>query len=566
MKEDVLEKELQEDSKEEKETYDESQEDDFTPFVLGDDGPEVSENEDEKEEEPQDEEILQSDEIESESEESKSESIVKLKERFRIKNKKAVAIVSACVLAAAVIVYAGGVIFYQNHFFAGTEINGFNCSNMTVEEAQQSLVHDINAYKYVLNERNGKTEVITGEELAMAIGSIGDLNEPKAKQNPFKWCFDVKSRKQDINIIVTIDEAILGAKVKSLECIAQTAHEMEGAANLITYKDGAFVVNEDQETKNDGYYGLRLRYTVPIFPEQKFYGIPKIQKDIVSSSKLTDCIKEGMYALKPDLNLEEAGCYVNMAEESNLKQALDTMNRYIQTKVSYLYGDEVIPLDCGSINEWVTVDDSYNVYLDEDKVYDWVSGIARKYNTIGSTRTFTSSSGGQATVSGGDYGWKVDVDDETDELCKIIKNGEETSREPVYSQKAASHGSIDVGNTYVEISIDAQHLWFYKDGAVIVSSDMVSGNPYAGNATPTGIYRLKYKERNSTLVGENYRTPVSYWMPFNGGVGMHDANWRGAFGGSIYLGGGSHGCINLPPSVAASVYAAIEPGNPVIVY
>lgn len=99
-----------------------------------------------------------------------------------------------------------------------------------------------------------------------------------------------------------------------------------------------------------------------------------------------------------------------------------------------------------------------------------------------------------------------------------------------------------------------------------MSTDIVSGNPYAGNATPTGVYRLKYKERNSILVGEDYRTPVSYWMPFNGGVGMHDANWRGSFGGSIYQGGGSHGCINLPPSIAGKIYSNIEAGNVVIVY
>ena len=85
-------------------------------------------------------------------------------------------------------------------------------------------------------------------------------------------------------------------------------------------------------------------------------------------------------------------------------------------------------------------------------------------------------------------------------------------------------------------------------------------------STPTGVYRLKSIERDSILVGEDYRTPVSYWMPFNGGVGMHDANWRGSFGGSIYLGGGSHGCINLPPSIASKIFENISVGYPIIVY
>ena len=71
---------------------------------------------------------------------------------------------------------------------------------------------------------------------------------------------------------------------------------------------------------------------------------------------------------------------------------------------------------------------------------------------------------------------------------------------------------------------------------------------------------------NATLTGENYATPVSYWMPFNGNIGMHDANWRSSFGGNIYKTNGSHGCVNLPPSVAAELYGYVEKGTPVICY
>ena len=55
-------------------------------------------------------------------------------------------------------------------------------------------------------------------------------------------------------------------------------------------------------------------------------------------------------------------------------------------------------------------------------------------------------------------------------------------------------------------------------------------------------------------------------MPFNGGIGMHDATWRSSFGGTIYKTGGSHGCINLPHSVAKKIYENIQAGMPVICY
>ena len=85
-------------------------------------------------------------------------------------------------------------------------------------------------------------------------------------------------------------------------------------------------------------------------------------------------------------------------------------------------------------------------------------------------------------------------------------------------------------------------------------------------ATPAGIYRLKDKERNYTLKGQGYSTPVSYWMPFNNGIGIHDANWRSVFGGEIYKTDGSHGCVNSPYSLAQTIYNNISVGTPVVCY
>ncbi|MEI3186586.1 MAG: L,D-transpeptidase [Lachnospiraceae bacterium] len=140
------------------------------------------------------------------------------------------------------------------------------------------------------------------------------------------------------------------------------------------------------------------------------------------------------------------------------------------------------------------------------------------------------------------------------------------SAKPQYSQKAASHDGNDYGSTYVEINLTAQHLYFYKGGSLVVQSDFVSGNESKGWSTPAGAYPLTYKQRNATLKGENYSTPVSYWMPFNGGIGLHDAYWRSSFGGTIYKTNGSHGCINLPPAVAKTIYENISAGTAVLCY
>ena len=148
----------------------------------------------------------------------------------------------------------------------------------------------------------------------------------------------------------------------------------------------------------------------------------------------------------------------------------------------------------------------------------------------------------------------------------MIEQGKSGERTPVYRQTAASYDTPDYGDTYVEINLSAQHLFLYKDGQMILESDFVSGNVSRGYTTPGGIFGLTYKQRDATLTGETYRTPVSYWMPFNNNIGMHDATWRRDFGKDIYLTNGSHGCINLPYSAAKEIYGHIEKGTPVICY
>ena len=139
-------------------------------------------------------------------------------------------------------------------------------------------------------------------------------------------------------------------------------------------------------------------------------------------------------------------------------------------------------------------------------------------------------------------------------------------REPVYLQTAASREGNDYGTTYAEVNLTAQHLFFYKDGKKILESDFVSGNQSKGYTTPPGLFSLTYKQRDAVLKGEGYASPVKFWMPFNGGIGFHDASWRNTFGGTIYKKNGSHGCVNMPYEAAKTLYENVYKGMPVICY
>ena len=109
-------------------------------------------------------------------------------------------------------------------------------------------------------------------------------------------------------------------------------------------------------------------------------------------------------------------------------------------------------------------------------------------------------------------------------------------------------------------------MYFYKDGKKILESDFVSGNVSKGYTTPPGLFSLTYKQRDATFKGQGYASPVKFWMPFNGGIGFHDASWRNTFGGTIYKKNGSHGCVNMPYAAAKTLFENVYAGMPVICY
>ena len=273
--------------------------------------------------------------------------------------------------------------------------------------------------------------------------------------------------------------------------------------------------------------------------------------------------------LAEEVDLDEEDCYVKPEiEDDNTKllAAIDELNSYVKTKITYDFDVTKEVVDGETISGWLSVDDSFHVSVDEEAVSAYVKELAGKYNTCYKPKTLKTSYGSTVTINNGPYGWKINNSEEVAQILEEIKEGKEVEREPVYSQRANSHGENDYGDSYVEINLTAQHLFLYKDGELVTESDLVSGNVAKGHTTPGGAFLLTYKTMNAVLRGPDYETPVTYWMPFNGDIGMHDLTSRKAFGGDIYKKNGSHGCINLPYAAAKKIYETIDKGYCVLVY
>lgn len=460
------------------------------------------------------------------------------------KNGKKAAWIAACT-AGILLVAAGGVYVgmsqkYKARFFPNTQINGVDASGKTAAEVQELISEGVNGYTLTIDERNNQTETLAGIDIKLHAEFDGSLEKMVAAQNPFAWLWHMKQEEYTIGTMVAYDDAALESQIRNLSCL-----DPEKAVEPVNAKISEYVSGQ-------GY---------SIEPEQ--------EGTAVEAEKLTQAVTGAIENLQDHLSLEEADVYKKptvLKDDASLAEQLDKMNKYAKMSVTYQFGDSTETLNGDQIHAWLIANADGSVSVDSSKVSEYVSEMAKAHNTSNKAKTLKTSYGSTIQVSGGTYGWKINQAAETEALAAIIASGESTTREPEYSQKAASHGANDYGDTYVEINLTGQHLFFYKEGKLVVESDFVSGNLAKGWGTPAGSYPLAYKQKNAILKGENYRTPVNYWMPFNNGIGMHDAKWRSSFGGAIYKTSGSHGCINLPPSVAKTIFDNISAGTPVICY
>lgn len=458
-------------------------------------------------------------------------------------------VIIASIILIPILIFAGlyvGVAdYFKDKFYFGSVINGVDYTFKTVQEVEDNLAMGVSSYTIKLICRDNKEEWITADDIGYKFVSDGKVQSLKDKQNPYDWikAYLNKNKVEDNEMVATttFDENLLNNIIDNLQCMQEK--------NVVPPQDAYIEFSDDK-----GYY---------IVEEQQGN---KIKRDI-----LYKLIKEAAENSETEIDLEANNSYEKpkrTKDDKGLNNFIETIERYknIVIETDYISNVEVINWD--NLKNMLNIDiENEIITLNEQAVSDYVVEIARKYDTFGMTRSFPTSYGYTLELKGGDYGWLVNRTEETSELINLINSFTSTKREPIYRYTAVTRDNNgDIGNTYAEIDLSAQRLWFYKDGSLMVDTDVVTGNVSKGWGTPSGFYKITYKQRNATLNGENYSTPVNYWMPFNKNIGMHDADWRYNFGGNIYKTNGSHGCVNIPPEKAAIIYENSFAAMPVIVY
>nr|WP_246599717.1 peptidoglycan binding domain-containing protein [Clostridium lacusfryxellense] len=436
------------------------------------------------------------------------------------------------------LIYLLGCLYFSKHFFFNTVINGVDVSLKSHKNTPNIIRSYVKEYNLILVERNGEIEELKGKDIGITYNEKNSINKVYYRKNSFKWIISLlKEQKYYVGDLFVYNKDDLNNAINGLNCLNTILIEPQNVS--FKYINGSYNVIEE------------------------VYGNKIIKDDLYEH--IEKSILEGVRKLDLNGNL----CYENPKYTINSDITLKTknlMNEYVRAKITYKFGSEKEILDGNIISGWISVDKNLKPVISEIEVMKYVRELSKKYDTVGIARNFKTAMGKIVEVSGGIYGWQINRDAEAEVLLKNIKTGKMFEKEPIYTRKALYRAENDIGNSYVEINITRQHLWFYKNGKLITQGSVVTGNPSRGRSTVLGTYMLNYKQKGAKLTGPGYEAPVTYWMPFFGNIGLHDASWRYSFGGEIYKRRGSHGCINAPIYLAKTIYDNIEEGTPIICY
>ena len=444
-------------------------------------------------------------------------------------------VVFICALLTFLLVFLLG-FFAKDVFSYNTYINGVECSFYSVDGAKNKLDKYMNNATLTLLFADDKEYTCVGShfEFKSNTEKIGELLK---NQND-----DETSKNYTLEDLFNLNEGKVKEYLSSLSVFKESNIRKPQNATLEWNKDNKVYIKPEvygNELNIEDAYNFMLKEL-------------KSGKTIIDFRQITN--------IKPSI----------VKDDGKLVQQRDEINQIVSTTITYkLYDGNTYVLDSSVMKGWIsqTEEGYYSLDLDSN-IANFVESLAEKAQYSITSTKFNATGKGEISISFGRKTYAtINKQEEIDRIQEQLNKRSNAEFEPIYNP-LPNYKNI---STYVELDLSRQRLWMYIDGKCIVNTPFVSGNVSGGYATPVGIYYLTYKTQNATLEGYNrdgskYSSPVKFWMPFNGGIGLHDASWRSTFGGNIYLTNGSHGCINLPYNAAKTIYQYIDTSMPIILY
>lgn len=530
-------------------------------------------------------------------------------------------------LGALVGVWTYGRAHYSEHLFPGRMVDGVNVSGMTASEAEAAT--SVENWSFVVDDRGSRYE-LGSDDVGFETEEV-DFNEIISKQDVNLWFMHVIAPEKNESIRKsTYDSDAVHEAVQALPCMADDREQPTDAA-VEKAEDGLsfhIVPEKEGNTVKDGVIEAAVEDALATgrngeldLEKADAYLHPLVY---ASDESLTSAVDTANKWMRTSITYDIDGLdSVETLGPETISQWVNIIREEAEVPAEERHDDEEAPAEeseeekkedkaeerdgsaiqvfgrnatDGQGGFWQvsdsTVDDgfradtenrpkpTFKATFDDDGLRGWLAGIGDEYDTVGKPRTITTPNGAVKEVSGGGaYGWITDEASEFDAIKASLDAGETTHREFAMKQRAAlPKGQNEWGNTYIEIDLSEQHLWYIRNGEVILSFGVITGK--RGYETPTMVSQVYAKQTDVTLVspwkdpvtGEpTYKTHIDVGLVISDDyqVLCHDAPWQpsSGFGNpSYHWSGGSHGCCNMKASQCWELYNTANIGDPVVVH
>ncbi|MBO0453679.1 L,D-transpeptidase family protein [Candidatus Enterococcus murrayae] len=459
---------------------------------------------------------------------------------FQEKTKKIV-IICLVVLVVFVSFYSFKSVHYAERLLPKTKVNNINVGGLTVDQANRKINAKLTEAPVAISLDNKLWKKIKRSELGWQKDHLEALMQIKQKQVPFAWGINNLLGSQH-QLSSSYDQAYVDQLVENLgnEILQKNVTRTPTTNAKIEWVEGDFVI------------------------------VPEKQGDTIDVEAAQRALIKNLENGKQTVNAEDYYAQpILTKDDSQLKKLKDQMNKLVKIEATYTINGKQVVIPAEELASWLTTNEKAEMQLDQEKVTAFVTNLNGEYNTKENPTAFTSTKRGEVSVPVGIYSWSINIPAEVEALSTQILKGKNFNRTPVVESEVPNV-QTSIGNTYVEVDLQNQYMWYYKEGQLQFETDIVSGKP--STPTPPGVNYVTSKSTDQILRGLNddgskYASPVRYWMPIDKtGVGIHDSDWQYAYGGDLWLYRGSHGCINTPPAKMDELYPILEVGTPVIVF
>ena len=484
-------------------------------------------------------------------------------------------LVGACVLGALGMAGCGKKnydTFPEKYSLASVDVGG-----MTAKEAQKAVKEAVKKYQIAVKLDDASFDMNAGE--------LGlEYNDKTDMQMLINAANKDKELEKKVELFKTKNAEELESALVDSYITAKTQEQSDAATQSTDTSDTDTDADKKQDSTGETQtFDIRTiqpyRATIAYNADAgAFVGVDGVAGEAPVYDTATKNLKKAVKELKEkaELTSETGNVEGDVAADSDYVQdALKEANAYLDVTVTCNFNPstgkaatETVGKD--QISQWLVVgNDGLSVSLDGESMANYCTELAKNHDVSKTKKgQFKTTSGSVISVNVPASGQTVDGNKLYESIADAINKKQSATVEAVYSeaQEEETGEYVTYGGNYCEVDLTNQMVYVYKNGQQVVSSPCVTGCIAKGHGTPTGVYSIFSMDKNRYLKGDGYKSWVNFFVPFNGGIGFHDASWRSTFGGNIYLYSGSHGCINMPYAQVQKLFANVSMGEKVIVY